>query len=79
MQTFEDAFYTGFFEYQSQIFGPLCTDLAARLVAYQAMELQNPLRDTLEDARKERNYQRYRKGLERINLIEARDKHSELH
>lgn len=73
LQTFEDAFYTGFFEYQSHIFGPLVSNLAARLVAFQAMELQNPLRDVLEDARRERDYRRYEEGLDRINLLDSVD------
>ena len=70
MQTFEDAFYTGFFEYQTRVFGPLVHDLGARLVAYQAMELQNPLHDILEDAQRERDYQRYQRGLAYINRLE---------
>ena len=57
LQTFEDPFYTGFFEYQTQIFGPLVKDLGARLIAYQAKECKFPLRDIIEDARRERDYQ----------------------
>ena len=73
LQTFEDAFYTGFFEYQSHIFGPLVHDLGARLVAYQAMELKFPLRDMIEDARRERNHKRNLKALEYINKTTIRD------
>ena len=54
MVTWEEAFYTGFFEYQSNIFGPLVQDYGLRYVAYQAMEMKNPLHDTLESAEKER-------------------------
>ena len=67
LQTFEDAFYIGFFEYQTQIFGPLVRDLGTRLIAYQAMERRFPLRDVIEDARRERDYQRYIKALDYIN------------
>ena len=67
LQTFEDAFYTGFFEYQTKIFGPLVHDLGARLIAYQAMERKHPLRDVIEDARRERDYQRYLKAMDYIN------------
>ena len=70
MHTFEDAFYTGFFEYQTKIFGPLIEDLGARYVAFQAMELQNPIRDILAEARRERNYQRFKRAVEMVNIIE---------
>ena len=69
---FEDAFYIGFFEYQSHIFGPMVQDMGARLIAYQAMKLQHPLRDMVEDARRERDYQRHKRGLEYINRLERK-------
>ena len=47
MVTWEEAFYTGFFEYQSSIFGPLVKDYGLCYVAYQAMEMKNPLHNTL--------------------------------
>ena len=71
LQTFEDTFYTSFFEYQTQIFGPLVKDLGARLIAYQAMECKFPLRDIIEDARRERDYQRYFKALDYVNKDKA--------
>ena len=71
MQTFEDAFYTGYFEYQSKIFGPLVEDMGARLVVCQAMELQNPLRDILEDTRQERDYQRYIRAIEHETRVQG--------
>ena len=70
-QTFEDAFYTGFFEYQTQIFGPLVRDLGTRLIAYQAMERKYPLRDMIEDTRRERDYQHYLKALDYVNKDKA--------
>ena len=72
MQTFEDAFHTGFFEYESHIFIPMVQDLGAPLIAYQAMEQQHPLRDIVEDARRERDYQRHKQGLDYINRLERR-------
>ena len=56
LQKFEDAFYTGFFEYQTQIFGPLVKDLGARLIAYQAMEHKFPLWDMIKDMQREHDY-----------------------
>ena len=70
MHTFEDAFYTGFFEYQTKIFRPLVKDLGARYVAFQAMELHNPIRDILAKAQRERNYQRFKRAVEMVNIIE---------
>lgn len=70
LQTFEDAFYTRFFEYQSHIFGPLVRDFRAMLIAYQAMELKNPLQDIVEDAKRKRDYQRHKQGLEYIHKME---------
>lgn len=71
LQTFKDAFYTGFFEYQTQIFGPLVQELGARLIAYQAMECKFPLRDIIEEVRRERDYQRYLKALDYVNKDKA--------
>lgn len=73
LQTFEDAFYTGFFEYQSHIFGLLIHDLGARLVAFQAMELKYPLKDMIEDARRERDYQRHVEALKYVNRTNIKD------
>ena len=72
LQTFENAFYTGFFEYQSHIFGPLASDIGSRrLIAYQAMECKFPLRDMIEDARRERDYQRHLRALDYINQTKS--------
>ena len=73
LQTFEDEFYTGFFEYQSHIFGPLIRDLGAQLIAYQAMEMKFPLWDMIEDTRRERDHRRHLKALEYINKTTLRD------
>ncbi len=61
--TWEEAFYTGFFEYQSNIFGPLVQDLGARYVAYQTMEMQNPLEDILESRERHERMERWEEGL----------------
>ena len=66
MVTWEEAFYTGFFEYQSSIFGPLVKDYGTSYVAYQAMEMKNPLHDTLESAEKEQKIRQWQAGLKAI-------------
>ena len=60
------GFLYKFFEYQSSIFGPLVEDYGTRYVAYQAMEMKNPLHDTLESAEKERKIHRWQAGLNAI-------------
>ena len=73
MVTWEEAFYTSFFEYQSSIFGPLVEDYGTRYVAYQAMELKNPLHATLKSAEKERKIRQWQAGLKAINEREELD------
>ena len=41
MQTFEEAFYTGFFTYKTRIFGLEVANLRVTYVNYMAMELKN--------------------------------------
>ena len=50
MVTFEEAFYTGFFEVQSNLFSMLNQDLRSRYVAFMQMEKEMPLKDVLADA-----------------------------
>ena len=70
--TWEEAFYTGFFEYQSHIFGPLVQDLAAKFVAYQAMEMQNPLEDILESQERQTRVDRWEQGLQQLQCQQKR-------
>lgn len=70
---FEDAFGTGFFEYQSNIFGPVFHDIDTRLVAFQAMEMQNPLRNIMEESILECNHQWYLEGFAYISQREVLD------
>ncbi|MCO5583792.1 hypothetical protein L7F22_037706 [Adiantum nelumboides] len=49
LQTFEEAFVTGFFEINAQIFHPMAKDLKARYVAYQNTLAENPFRQQQED------------------------------
>ena len=75
MVTWEEEFYTGFFEYQSSIFGPLVKDYGARFIAYQAMEMKNPLHHFLESEEKERKYRQWKEGLKAILAQEEIDQH----
>ena len=47
MVTFEEAFYTGFFEVQSSLFSTINSDLRCRYVAFTRMEKEMPLKDVL--------------------------------
>ena len=73
MLTWEESFYTGFFEYQSHIFGPLVSDLGARFVAYQQMEMQNPLEDILESRERQKRQMRWEHGLQQLQLQQKLD------
>ena len=63
MVTFEEAFYTGFFEVQSSLFSTLNSDLHSRYVAFMRMEKEMPLKDVLVDAKLERHIRRFQQGL----------------
>lgn len=78
MVIWEEDFYTGFFEYPSSIFGPLVKDYGARFIAYQAMEMKNPLHHFLESKEKEQKYCQWKdNGLKAILAQEAMDHHRE--
>ena len=49
MTTFEEAFLTGHFKSQSQIFNPNPAELQTRYVAYQRQEYATPLPQVIED------------------------------
>ena len=59
MVTFEEAFYTGFFEVQSNIFSTTKADLQSRYVAFMRMEKEMPLQDVLADAELEQRIRRF--------------------
>ena len=63
MVTFEEVFYTGFFEVQSSLFSTINSDLRSRYVAFMRMEKEMPLKDVLADAELERRIRRFRQGL----------------
>ena len=63
MVTFEEAFYTGFFEVQSNIFSTANADLRSRYVAFMRMEKEMPLQDILADAELEQRIRRFGQGL----------------
>ncbi|MCO5548009.1 hypothetical protein L7F22_001465 [Adiantum nelumboides] len=49
LQTFKEAFVTGFFKISTQIFHPMAKDLKARYIAYQNTLAENPFRQQQED------------------------------
>ncbi|MCO5608438.1 hypothetical protein L7F22_062648 [Adiantum nelumboides] len=49
LQTFKEAFVTGFFEISTQIFHPIAKDLKAKYMAYQNTFAKNPFRQQQED------------------------------
>lgn len=73
MTTFKEPHYTGFFESNSKLFGPVSADIHGRYVAYQAQEMKNPLKATLETAEQKRSRQRYIEGLKTINVLDDLD------
>lgn len=62
--TFEEAFYTGFFEIQTNIFSPINQDLRSRFVAFQQVELKMPLRDVLRDSEQRQRIQKFQRALD---------------
>lgn len=63
MVTFEEAFYTGFFEVQSNIFSMINNDLRSRYVAFMRIEKEMRLKDVLVDDELEWYIRRFRQGL----------------
>ena len=60
MVTFKEAFYTGFFEVQSNLFSTINNDLRSRYVTFMRMEKELPLKDVLVDAESERRIRPFR-------------------
>ena len=65
MVTFEECFYTGFFEIDSQIFSMINKDPRSRYVAYMTMEKEHPVRDVLAEVELQQRMQRFRAALDR--------------
>ena len=63
MTTFEGAFLIGFFESQSQIFGPNPAELQTRYVAYQRQEYATPLLQIIEDLETRQCLKQYQDAL----------------
>ena len=66
MKTFEEAFLIGFFESQSQIFGPNPTKFQTRYVAYQRQEYITPLLQIIEDLKTQQRLNQYHDALHHI-------------
>ena len=60
MVTFEEAFYTRFFEVQRNVFSMINKDLRSRYVAFMRMEMEMPLKDVLANAELEQRIRRFR-------------------
>lgn len=66
--TFEEAFYTGFFEMQSNIFSLLNTNNSSTFIAFMKMEIEMPLIDVVADMELHDRIQRFQKALEHERL-----------
>lgn len=53
MNTFKEAFYTGFFKYHSEIFSGSSQDPLSRYVAFRRTEIEHPVADLAIEARKQ--------------------------
>ena len=73
--TFEECFYTGFFEHAqpSRIFSPLVTDHAARYIAFSAAEDKNPHALQLMSYEQQLRLRQWEAGLKKIQQDEYRD------
>lgn len=71
MVTFEEAFYTRFFEVQSNIFSLLNTDPRRRYIAFMKMETKMPLKDVVAHLEMQERITRFKKALEHENLRQS--------
>lgn len=62
--TFEEAFYTGFFEVQSNLFSLINQDLSSRFVAFLRMEVEMPMRDVIADLETSQRIRRIQHALD---------------
>lgn len=63
MQTFEEAFYTGFFKVQSNIFSLTNTNPLSRYIAFRTMEVDHPLEDVAAEAERKARQAEFRRAL----------------
>lgn len=62
--TFEETFYTGFFEIETKVFSPLNQDPRSRFVAFLKMELEMPVGDVIRDNETRQRIQRFQRALD---------------
>ena len=62
--SFEETFYTGFFEVETNLFSLLNQDLSSRFVAFMRMEIEIPLKEVLADMEEQQRLKRFRNALE---------------
>ena len=73
MTTFEETFLTGYFESQSQIFGPNPSELQTRYVAYQRQESITPLPQIIADMEEKQRLKQYQDALHHIRTKAPRN------
>ena len=64
MNIFEEAFYTGFFTFDTKIFGPEVADIRARFVSVHAVKINYVLVTKPPTTQDERMQREYKEGLE---------------
>ena len=74
--TFEECFYTGFFEHAqpSRIFSPITTDYLTRYIAFAGAEDKNPHSLQMFSFEQQQHQRRWEAGLKKIQKDECRDK-----
>ena len=65
MVTFEECFYTGFFEIDSHIFSLMNKDPRSRFVAYMTMENEHSLMDVVAEAELQQRMECFKRALGR--------------
>ena len=63
MVTFEEAFYTGFFEVESKLFSLTNEDPRSKYIAFRTMEVDRPLTDVIAEAELKAKIARFKGGL----------------
>ena len=63
MVTFEEAFYTGFFEVETSLFSLTNDNPLSRYIAFRTMEVEHPLEDVAAEAECRNNLALFRRGL----------------
>lgn len=65
--TFEEAFYTGFFEIMSNIFSPMNKDPRSRFIAFMQAELESPLKNVMQTIEVKQRIEKFQRALQHIS------------